>query len=140
MRKIHLILVLIPLLLGGCDSARLTGNTSSLSASTTDIYYEMVLQNLARDYAQKHALPWGIALNSGTIGVNSNFQLGGTYSEVSQNITPGVTAQGQWILQQQWATAPVSDYDALGSLHDYYDDVVAANDPKISGPRFLCIR
>jgi hypothetical protein len=138
MRKISLLLALVPLFLGGCGTGRLKDNTASVSASTTDIYYQMVLQNLARDYAQRHALPWGIALNNGIIGVNSSFQLGGTYAETSQLITPGAAASGQWILQQQWTTTPVSDYDALSSLHAYYDDVVAAfND---TGRPFLLVQ
>jgi hypothetical protein len=138
MRKLPLLFILLPLFLGGCGTGRLKDNTASVSASTTDIYYQMVLQNLARAYAQKHALPWGVALNNGIIGVNSSFQLGGTYAETSQLITPGAAASGQWILQQQWTTTPVSDYDALSSLHKYYDDAVEAFNE--TGQPFLLIQ
>jgi hypothetical protein len=108
----------------GCAAERLRDNAVAVSATTTDIYYQMVLQNLARAYAQPSVLPWGIELSSGSVGVNDTEQVTGGYSENWPAVMPSAGILANRALQQSWTTAPITNESALLALQRYYGAVV----------------
>jgi hypothetical protein len=56
----------------GCATEQLVSTTVDVSASATDVYYKMVLDNLARAYSEPDGLPWAIKLTAG--GVVAQFE------------------------------------------------------------------
>jgi hypothetical protein len=139
MSKIRFFILTLTIALCGCTATeRLRNNTVTMSASTTDVYYQMVLQNLARAYAEPNVLPWGIELASGNVAVNDSGQLNGGYSETWPKVVPSTTGQVQRVLQQGWTTAPVANMFALLELRTYYSAVVDhAKDP--SKPKYISV-
>jgi hypothetical protein len=119
-----LIFLSMAVIICGCATEQLQNSTVSVSASATDIYYQMVLQNLARAYEEPDGLPWGVELTTGSIQVNDTEQLTGGYSETWPMVTPTAGIQSQRVVQQSWGTAPVTNLSALMALKGYYTDVV----------------
>jgi hypothetical protein len=107
--------------LSGCATERLRDNTVAVSASSTDIYYQMVLENVARAHVEHHVLPWAIQLSSSQIAVNYTDQLQGGYSETWPMVTPSANFQGTGVLQQNWTISPVMNHLALLELQTLYD-------------------
>jgi hypothetical protein len=110
----------------GCATEQLVSTTVDVSASATDVYYKMVLDNLARAYSEPDGLPWAIKLTAGGIAVNDTDTLTAGFSEKSQLITPNAGASGNRAWQRSWTVSPVTHIETLRKLQGYYGDVVSS--------------
>jgi hypothetical protein len=114
------LLVSITVLSSGCATERLRDNTVSVASSTTDVFYYMVLENVARQHEEPGALPWGIQLSSGQVAVNDTQQLTGGYQETWPKVVPSATLMQNRALQQNWNVAPVNNQAALLEMRKYF--------------------
>jgi hypothetical protein len=108
----------------GCATEQLASTTVDVSASATDVYYKMVLDNLARACTEPGGLPWAIKLTAGGIAVNDTDTLTAGFSEKSQLITPNAGASGNRAWQRSWTVSPVTHIGTLRKLQRYYGEVV----------------
>lgn len=110
----------------GCTSAALRNSTVSQASTTTDLEYQMVLENLAMMVANPAKMPWHLNLTGGTTQMTDSFQgtiLGGItgYNSPTKtfwNVTPG--ANGSRTVVEQWGHSPVVDGDELRLLRIAY--------------------
>jgi hypothetical protein len=110
----------------GCATHRvLSKNTAAANLTTSDIYYQQVLSNLARFSANPASMPSFAVISSGTVNVQDNQQ-----ASISPTYSPTLTAMQQGggalpilsllfgfnasrSLTENWSTSPVTDSDNL---------------------------
>ena len=104
----------------GCTHRQLADSTVATAATTMDIQYQMVLENLARLADDPGALPSHIRIKDGTVQVSDDLGL--------YNLTVPTSVQGgelggfraQRTVAEQWGADAVNDPRAVKQLQDLY--------------------
>lgn len=125
MRAALLLLLTLPACAGCLTHQSLRKNTVSTTATLSDLYYQQILDNLARLSANPSTLPSFSVVNAGTVTVSDQRSVGvsPTYSptlSVSQQgggalpilsllFNPSVSRS----VSENWSLAPVTDVDNL---------------------------
>src|SRR5436190_1002814 len=109
----------------GCTHTQLRRDTISVGSTISDIQYQMVLSNIAMFKVDENALPWGIKLTQGSIGVNDSADSSFTYTWPGTSRQLGVSGSRQ--LSQSWTVVPVTKPDELEKLQGVYRTAAKAD-------------
>jgi hypothetical protein len=122
---------------GGCATQRaLSAHTISANITVADMYYEQVLNNVARFSANSAAMPSFSVVTAGTVNVQDSqgASVSPTYSPtLSRGLQGGGAlpilsllfgASLQRSLTENWSTAPVTDSDNLRRMRCAFQIVV----------------
>jgi hypothetical protein len=125
-------------LVSGCQEQQLQTRTTALAATTTDLVYQQVVDNLARLAASPTALPYLDIPATGTAQIQLSVQAG--YTPEWNFITSGAYI-GRWLFEQQeavitggntrnesWAVSTVSSPDHLRAMQAAYRTVLGIAD------------
>lgn len=107
-------------ILCSCATEHLADRTESVSSSAIDIYYDQVLDNIAREKEVPDCLPWAMELTSASVALNDTTTLTGGYAETAQKVTPSAGLSGSRVIQQSWGVVPVTNQVVLWQLKAWY--------------------
>jgi len=128
-RALGVVAVLAALNLGGCATQRvLQQDTVAANLTVSDIYFQQVLNNVARFEANSASMPSFSVVSAGTVNIqdSSGATISPTYSPTLTSAMQGGGAfpilsilfgfNAQRSVTENWSTAPVTDSDNLRRL------------------------
>lgn len=108
--------------LTGCTHSALRGNTVATASTLTDLYYQMVLSNLAMAVCRPGLLPWHLKVTQGVVAATDSANP--TFMFVWPPTVRTAGFVGSRSAAETWTVVPETDAGRLHALQEYYATAV----------------